>query len=349
MRREVGPLLLARHFVRELELVGDGRPRAAAASARQQLSVGEAGGGADRQPPVLALAALRRRRVGVGGGDLHELLGIPPALLNDDRLGRALELFAVYAETLRGALAARAIERFGVDAGRLHVDLTALRVDGRLRGLGAGRARAGPRGRASRARSGRCRPASADGVSLYLRPDPGNAAELTLIGAALERLRELLRAGAAVLIVCDSALRPAQDALRDRPRGPSLHRPAQGQHRLPGALPGRGRRRRRCARCATSRSASERCPPRSAPATAARPRDWEVTDPETGERHRFRVAYIHSSEEEREVAAARERALGKAEEKLGRVAGGLGGRHYKTRKQVERRVAQDHHRPRRGA
>ena len=68
-------------------------------------------------------------------------------------------------------------------------------------------------------------------------------------------------------------------------------------------------------------------------------RDWEVTDPETGETRRFRVAYIHSSEEQRETAAARERALTKAEEQLQRVKNGLGGRYYKTRKQVEQRVA----------
>jgi hypothetical protein len=61
-----------------------------------------------------------------------KLLGIPPALLNDDRLGRAIELLAVYAETLRGTLAARAIERFGIDAGHLHVDLTALPCRGRV-------------------------------------------------------------------------------------------------------------------------------------------------------------------------------------------------------------------------
>ena len=68
-------------------------------------------------------------------------------------------------------------------------------------------------------------------------------------------------------------------------------------------------------------------------------RDWELTDPETSETRRFRVAYIHSSEEHRETAAARERALTKAEEQLQRVKNGLGGRYYKTRKQVETRVA----------
>ena len=68
-------------------------------------------------------------------------------------------------------------------------------------------------------------------------------------------------------------------------------------------------------------------------------RDWELTDPETGQPHRFRVAYIHSSEEQREVQAARERALTKAEAALERIRNGLGGRYYKTRKQVDARVA----------
>jgi transposase len=68
-------------------------------------------------------------------------------------------------------------------------------------------------------------------------------------------------------------------------------------------------------------------------------RDWEITDPETNEPVALRVAYIHSSEEAREVAAARERALTKAEDALGRVQRGLGGQHYKTRRQVDARVA----------
>jgi hypothetical protein len=68
-------------------------------------------------------------------------------------------------------------------------------------------------------------------------------------------------------------------------------------------------------------------------------RDWELTDPETRATRRFRVAYIHSSEEHRETAAARERALTKAEEQLQHVKNGLGGRYYKTRTQVEKRLA----------
>jgi hypothetical protein len=68
-------------------------------------------------------------------------------------------------------------------------------------------------------------------------------------------------------------------------------------------------------------------------------RDWQITDPETSEPLTLRVAYIHSSEEAREQAAARERALAKAEEALARVKRGLGSRHYKTRRHVDARVA----------
>ena len=68
--------------------------------------------------------------------------------------------------------------------------------------------------------------------------------------------------------------------------------------------------------------------------------DWTTHDPETGVERCFRVAYIHSSEEAREVAAARERALARAEQQLARVERGLGGRYYKTKAQVERRLGQ---------
>ena len=59
-----------------------------------------------------------------------------------------------------------------------------------------------------------------------------------------------------------------------------------------------------------------------------------------GARHDLRAAYIWSSEEAASVADARERALAKAEAALGRIRNGLGGRYYKTRKQVDARVAQ---------
>ena len=77
-------------------------------STRSQLSVGEVAAAlvASRlcsPSPLYDVAGW------ASGAAVQELLGVPAALLNDDRLGRALETLAVYAEPLRGRLASAAI------------------------------------------------------------------------------------------------------------------------------------------------------------------------------------------------------------------------------------------------
>jgi uncharacterized protein DUF4277/DDE family transposase len=333
VRREVGPLLLAWHFIRELDVVATVE-RALPQRGRQQLSVGEA---------VAALICSRLCSPSplydiagwASGCALQELFGIPPALLNDDRLGRALELLAVYAETLRGTVAARAIERFGVDAGRLHVDLTALRVAGAYE-RSALVANGWAQGQGVQRQVRALHASSADGVSLYVRPEPGNAAEVSLIGQSLERLRGL--AGSGGLLVLDSAC--------GHPRTLCQIARAQLRFIVPLRVP-TGFRERFLADVGDDGLGSlryvsqreQRLPARLRTKYRGALRAWEAKDPETGETHSFRVAYIHSSEEQREVASARERALTKAEEQLQRVRNGLGGPHYKTRRQVDARVA----------
>ncbi len=156
VRREVGPLLLVAHLLAELDVAGT-VDRALPRSVRSQLSVGEV---------VAALVASRLCSPSplydiagwASGAAVQELLGIPAALLNDDRLGRALETFAASAEGVRGMVAARAIERFGLDAGRLHVDLTTVRVTGAYEHSALVAKGWRPIG-AWRARCARCRPA----------------------------------------------------------------------------------------------------------------------------------------------------------------------------------------------
>jgi hypothetical protein len=269
------------------------------------------------------------------GAAMQELFGIPHQLLNDDRLGRCLEALCSHAEGLRGAVMLRAIERFGVDAARLHLDLTALRVAGAYehsalveKGWGADR-RVARQIRALQA-------TSAEGVPLYLRPGAGSAAELAMIGQGLQRLRELLPAG--LLVIADSALGNLKPLCEADRAGLGIICPLR-------AVTGFRERFRaevgdgalRPLRYVSERE--RRLPPARRTRYRGALRPFEVTDPETGERRSFRVAYIHSSEERREVAAARERALRKAEEALGRIERGLGGRHYPTRAHVDRRLA----------
>jgi len=256
-------------------------------------------------------------------------------LLNDDRLGRALEAFAPVAEGVRGAVTLSAIAGFGVDAARLHLDLTTLRVAGAYegsslvaKGWGADR---------KVARQVRVLQATTPtGVPLYVRPHPGDAAELTCIGAALERLVELCGPGLA--ICADSALGHIKNlcaADRARLRFVVPLRAATG-------FAGRfldevGHQGLRPLDYVSRRQRSLPAGRRTRYTGALRP--FEVADPDTGATRRWRVAYIWSSEEAAAVAEGRERALHKAEESLTKIRNGLGGRYYKTRKQVDDKVA----------
>jgi transposase len=333
-RREVGALLVAWHFLRELDVVGV-VDRSLPRSERSELSVGEV---------VTALVASRLCSPSplydvagwASGAAVRELLGIPPALLGDDRLGRSLERFAVYAESVRGLLAARAIERFGSDAGRLHVDLTTVRVAGAYersalvaKGWGSDR-RVARQVRTLQAATG-------DGVPLYLRPDPGNCSELALVGQSLERLQAFAKPG--MLMVCDSALGQPKPLCQIHRSGLGFIVPLKTSTGFRERyLKELGFEALRPIRHVAERErrlpAAERTKYRGALS------DWQLEDPETGEPRCFRVAYIHSSEEHEQVAAARERALCKAENELQRVHNGLGGQHYKTATQVQRRVGQ---------
>jgi hypothetical protein len=332
-RRTVGPLLLVEHFLRELE-VKDTVDGALPRSARSILSVGEV---------VCALVASRLCSPSplydvagwASGAAVHELLGIPPALLNDDRLGRALETFAVYAEHLRSRVAARAIRRFGVDAGRLHVDLSTVRVAGAYedsalvaKGWGADR-RVARQVRTLQA-------CTSDGTVLYSRPDPGNASELTLVGASLERLLEL--SGPGLLIVCDSAIGQPKTLAEIDSAGVRFVVPLRAsagfRERF---LADAGHAALRPVSYVPEREA--KLPAKLRTRFRGVLRDWEIPNGD-GPALKLRVAYIHSSEEATQVADARERALTKAETELERVRNGLGGRYYKTREQVQRRIGQ---------
>lgn len=332
-RRSVGPLLLVEHFLRELgvkDTVDGALPR----SARSILSVGEV---------VCALVASRLCSPSplydvagwASGAAVHELLGIPPALLNDDRLGRALETFALYAEDLRSRVAARAIETYGVTAGRLHVDLTTVGVSGAYEHSAlVAKGWASDRRVARQVRT--LQACTEDGTVLYSRPDPGNAAELTLVGASLERL--LAISGPGLLIVCDSAMGAPKTLREIDGAGVRFVVPLRASA---------GFRERFLIDCGHHALRPVRyVPQREAhllPADRTRfrgaLRDWEIIRADEAPL-KLRVAYIHSSEEAAQVAQARERALEKAEDALTRMHNGLGGRYYKTREQIERRIGQ---------
>jgi transposase len=332
-RREVGPLLLVRHYLRRLgivELVDAAIPQ----RGRAQLTHGEV---------VAALIANRLAAPAplydiagwASGAAVHELLAIPGTLLHDDRLGRALEAFAPVAETARGAALLAAIEAFGADAARLHLDLTTLTVAGDYPG-----SQLVAKGwNSSRRVQRQVRVLTASnqtGVPLYTRPFPGDSAELTCLGEAMDRLAALLPPG--LLTVADSALGHIKNLCEADRAGLRFIVPLRADTGFAQRfLTEVGHDALRPIRYVARRQAH--LPARARIRYRGALRDFPVTDPTTGAQRPFRVAYIWSSEEATSVAEARERALSKAEADLVKIRNGLGGRYYKTRKQVDAKVA----------
>jgi len=61
---------------------------------------------------------------------VEEVWGIEAAVLNDDRIGRALDAVAPWLEQLVGSVGARAIGVFGLEVARVHWDLTSISLYG---------------------------------------------------------------------------------------------------------------------------------------------------------------------------------------------------------------------------
>src|SRR6266511_4053444 len=200
VHREVGPLLVVVYYLRRFGLVGL-VDAAAPMRGRAQAIHGEV---------IAALVANRLSGpaplydvVGWAGAyAVAELLGVPAGLLNDDRLGRALDALAPVVEDVRARMLLATLERFEVEASRLHLDLTAVRFAGAYLDsalVAKGWAADCTVGRQVRALFA----TTAQGVTLYARPQKGSQAELDGIAAALEALRRLCPPG--LVTVIDSA------------------------------------------------------------------------------------------------------------------------------------------------
>ncbi|HEY1439471.1 MAG TPA: DUF4277 domain-containing protein [Mycobacterium sp.] len=334
-RRHVGPLLLVAHYLDRLglvELVDNAVPM----RGKAMLTHGEviAALVANR---LCAPAPLYDVAGWASSAAMAELFGVPAGLLNDDRLGRALEALAPVAEQIRGELALAAATRCGADLSRLHLDMTAVRFTGGYEGSAL--VEKGWAADRSIARQVKTLQASTrTGVVVYYRPHPGAANEAPCVPAALERLRELAPPG--VICVADSGFGYLRRLCAADAAGLRFVVPLRADTGwaqwftadLPGGL--------------TALPTLAHCPQRHRRLPTDQRTTWkgvlrdrDIDDPDTGATHRLRIAYIWSSEEASSVAEARHRALASAEAALTRIRSGCGGRHYKTKNQVDDRVA----------
>ena len=333
-RRDVGPLLLVAHYLRRLGLVGL-VDSLAPMRGLSLLTHGEV---------ITALVANRLCGPAplydvaswASSAAIAELFNVPAGLLNDDRLGRALDALAPHAEDLRGRLLLQTLKSFPVDARRLHLDLTAVRFAGAY--PGSELVKKGWSADRSIARQVKTLQASTkDGVALYYRCHQGASSELPAFMTAVDTLAAALPPG--LIVVADSGLGYLENLCTLAEAKVSFVVPLRAdtgwaQHftdEVPGGL--------------AALMPLDYCSQREQRLPAGRRTVWRgllrpfpVTT-EAGVTHRLRVAYIFSSEEAASVRDARLRALQSAEAALQRVRNGLGGRYYKTRQHVDARVA----------
>ena len=334
-RRHVGPLLLAHHYLRRLGLIGL-VDAAAPMRGRAMLTHGEviAALVANR---LCAPAPLYDVAGWASSAAVTELFGVPAGLLNDDRLGRALEALAPVAEPVRGELALTAASRCSADLSRLHLDMTAVRFTGGYAGSAlVEKGWAADRTIARQVKT--LQVCTRAGVAVYYRPHPGASNEAPCFAAALERIQALAPPG--VVCVIDSGFGYLRRLCAADASGIRFVVPLRADTGwanwfaadVDGGL----------AALPTLEHCSQRerrLPQGARTVWKGVLRDKQVADDDTGMTRRLRIAYIWSSEEAGSVAEARDRALTTAEAALTRIRNGLGGRYYKTKKQVDNRVA----------
>lgn len=334
-RRQVGPLLLVAHYLDRLglaEIVDAAVPMRGRASATHGEIVAALVANRLCGPaPLYDVAGW------ASSAAVAELTGVPALLLNDDRLGRALEALAPVAERVRSRLLLATIEKFPVaDASRLHLDLTAVRFVGQH----AGSALVAKGWSADRSIGRQVKTLQATtktGVPLYFRPHKGSANELPAFTAALDTLRAQLPPG--LVVVADSGLGYLANLCALDGAGTRFVVPLRADTGWSTRFdddPEASLEALQPLDYVSAREQRRRAADRTVWTGVLRP--FPVTD-DTGARHDLRVAYIWSGEEATSVGQARERALSAAETALTRIRNGLGGRYYKTRKQVDAKVA----------
>jgi hypothetical protein len=175
-------------------------------------------------------------------------------------------------------------------------------------------------------------------VPLYFRPHKGSANELPAFMAAIEALAAALPPG--LVIVAGSGLGYLENLCAADAAGVRFVVPLRA---------GTGWADRFTAEVPAGLDALqplEHVSYRERNLPAARRTTWKgllapfPAASEDGTVHDLHAAYIWSSEEAASIGEARERALARAEAALTRISNGLGGRYYKTRKQVDAKVAQ---------
>jgi transposase len=269
----------------------------------------------------------------------NEWLGTPAALLNDDRLGRALDALAPHLDEVASAVALAAIGAFGVDAARLHWDFTSVAFCGGYAEQDPDSPRIGfgysSDHRAHRRQLKVAHATTAAGIPLYGRVTDGARHEGAETGELLEQLRSLA-APRRLLLVADSALVTAANLTAADDAGIRLvSRLPRRYHYEDDALATPAKRWRQLTYCSER---ARRLPRAQRPTYHGCEASIDIVGPDQVTR-RFRVLYLRGSEEADAAHTSRTKLLAAAEEALAKIANGLEAKPLQDPEKVARRVA----------
>ena len=273
---------------------------------------------------------------------VEPVLGLDPAVLNDDRIARALDALAPVLEQVTGSVGAAAITSYGIDVSQLHWDMTSISLHGDYADPEEGFARprfGHPKDRRpdlKQIQAGAAAAAADGGVPVFFKPYDGGAGEVSQVVGAMEALRRL--AGPRrFLLVGDSKLLSYTNIAAMITAEVTFLAPASKLFVSAEVLASCDYDNAEPADFVAGRDLAKPADQRG------RYRVWEDTMIITGPRksdqaQQVRRVFVHSSARAAAAAHARAKKLDRARGDLDRLVRGLGSRHYNTVEKVTARV-----------
>jgi transposase len=274
---------------------------------------------------------------------VEEVFGVEPALLNDDRLARALDAIAPHLQEITGSVGAKAIGEFGIDVAQIHWDLTSISLFGAydVQQEGYAQVKYGhPKDRRVDLKQIQAGLAVTreGGIPVFHRVYDGGAGEVAQVVGAMNALRSLAERPD-FLLVADSKLvsHPNITALLEAKVDFVAPVPAaQVASELYAGL--------NLADAVVVDYVNDRDRERGTP--PGRRESYRVLEGVhvmAGRRrsdpvHRLRRILVHSTGNAKGQQAARAKRLAKATEDLDRLRRAAGGRHYPTPEKVAARI-----------
>jgi transposase len=274
-----------------------------------------------------------------------EVFGIAPSMLNDDRVGRALDALAPRVDQVVGSVGARAVTTFGIDIARLHWDMTSISLYGDYDDPDEGfvtPAYGHPKDRRVDLKQVQTGIAVTGdgGIPVLARPYDGNAAEVSQVVEAMTALRRLADERS-FLLVGDSKLVSYPNLAAMHRAGVRFIAPASKAYVPAQVLAAQDWASATPVAYLAARDRAKRADQRGSyrvvedtMTLSGKPKRTRDPAPTL----RLRRVFVWSSADAAAAHASRAKKLDRARGDLDRLARGLGSRHYPDQAAVDARL-----------